>query len=122
MPRRIVRGQSLAPELIRRAHELRKQQTPEENILWQELRGNRLGIHFRRQQPIGGYIADFYCHSAALVVEVDGSPHQRQAGYDRLRDQTFATLGIRTLRFTNMEIRKNLDLVLTTIGSAVRIT
>ena len=49
--------------------------TPAEKILWQELRANKLGVHFRRQQAIAGFIVDFYCHKAGLVVEVDGDIH-----------------------------------------------
>ena len=105
MPRNIVRGQRVDPEQIGRARELRKNQTPEEKILWQELRRGRSGVQFRRQQIIAGYIADFYCHSAALVVELDGSGHLQQPGYDRLREHALAKLGIRTLRFTNQELR-----------------
>jgi very-short-patch-repair endonuclease len=62
------------PELMRRALELRGRMTPEERVIWQELRGSRLGAHFRRQQVLAPYIVDFYCHSAGLVVEIDGSP------------------------------------------------
>ncbi len=70
------------PELLRRAAELRRRMTPEERIVWQEVRGNRLGVHFRRQHPLPPYIVDFYCHQARLVVELDGSPHRHQQGYD----------------------------------------
>jgi very-short-patch-repair endonuclease len=52
--------------------------TPAEKILWQELRVNKLGVHFRRQQVIAGFIVDFYCHKAALVIEVDGDIHDLQ--------------------------------------------
>jgi very-short-patch-repair endonuclease len=76
-------------------------------------------MHFRRQQVIAGYIADFYCHGAALVVELDGSGHQRQRGYDRLRDQAFAQLGIRTLRFTNQELRNDPRAVVSKIRVAL---
>ena len=65
--RNIVRGQIVNPDQILRARDLRKNRTPEENMLWQELRRGQLGIHFRRQQIIAGYITDFYCHSAALA-------------------------------------------------------
>ncbi len=50
--------------------------------IWQELRGNKLGVHFRRQQVIAGFIVDFYCHKAALVVEVDGDIHDLQQEED----------------------------------------
>ena len=119
MPRNIVRGQTVDPEQIRRARELRKNQTPEEKILWQELRGGRPGVDFRRQQLIAGYIADFYCHSAAVVVEPDGSGHLQQRGYDRLREQAFAQLGIRTHRFTNQELTNDPRAVVDKIRAAL---
>ncbi len=53
----------------------RCEMTPAEKILWEELRANKLGVHFRRQQVIQGFIVDFYCHQAGLVVEVDGDVH-----------------------------------------------
>jgi hypothetical protein len=72
--------------------------TPEERIVWEQLRANRLGVHFRRQQPLAPCIVDFYCHQARLVVEIDGSPHRQQQGYDQLRDSYLARCGIRVLR------------------------
>ena len=119
MPRNIVRGQTVNPEQIRGARELRKNQTPEENMLWQELRRGRLGAHFRRQQIVAGYIADFYCHRAALVVELDGDGHQQQRGYDRLRAQAFAKLGVRTLRLSNQELRNDPRAVVAKIRAAL---
>ena len=74
----IIPGQRVTKEKLQRAKELRRDMTPAEKILWQELRGNKLGIHFRRQQIIAGFIVDFYCHKAALVVEVDGDVHDLQ--------------------------------------------
>ncbi|WKZ37082.1 MAG: DUF559 domain-containing protein [Anaerolineales bacterium] len=68
----IVTGQKVAKEKLERAKELRREMTPAEKILWQELRANKLGVRFRRQQVIQGFIVDFYCHKSALVVEVDG--------------------------------------------------
>jgi len=68
-PRNIVIGQKVSPELAQRARELRSNQTPAEQVLWEKLRGNQLnGWHFRRQQIIGGYIVDFYCPRASLAV------------------------------------------------------
>ena len=68
-----------------RAHQFRREITPSEAALWQALRANRLGgLHFRRQQIIDGFIADFYCHAAGLVVELDGSVHVRR-GPQRIR-------------------------------------
>jgi very-short-patch-repair endonuclease len=108
------------PELMRRALDLRKHTTPEERVIWQELRGNRLGAHFRRQQVLAPYIVDFYCHSARLVVEIDGSLHRRQQGHDRMRDDYFGRSGIRVLRVSNVSVRNDLASVIASIRSALR--
>ncbi|MGB8681483.1 MAG: DUF559 domain-containing protein [Candidatus Binatus sp.] len=108
------------PELIRRARELRAHMTPEERVIWQELRGNRLGAHFRRQQVLAPYILDFYCHAARLVVEIDGSPHRRQQGYDGVRDEYFRRRGIRVLRVPNASVRNDLASVIGGIRAALR--
>ena len=107
------------PELIRRAMELRQNMTPEERVIWNELRGNRLGAHFRRQQPLAPYIVDFYCHAAHLVVEIDGSPHRAQQGYDRVRDDYFKRCGIRVLRLSNVSVRDDLASVIVAIRAAL---
>jgi very-short-patch-repair endonuclease len=108
------------PELMRRALELRERMTPEERVIWQELRGNRLGAHFRRQQVLAPYIVDFYCHAARLVVEIDGSPHRAQQGYDRMRDDYFMRCGIRVLRLSNVSVRNDLASVIFAIRAALR--
>jgi very-short-patch-repair endonuclease len=105
---------------MRRATELRKRMTPEERIIWQELRSNRLGAHFRRQQALAPYIVDFYCHAARLVVEVDGSPHREQQGYDRMRDDYFRRQGIRVIRMSNESVRVDLASVIAAIRVALR--
>ena len=74
----IVSGQKITKEKFQKAKELRRDMTSAEKVLWNELRGNRLGVHFRRQQIIAGFIVDFYCHRAGLVVELDGSVHANQ--------------------------------------------
>lgn len=90
------------------ARQLRKAMTPEERILWHALRRNAVGnLHFRRQQIIAGFIADFYCASALLVVELDGASHTAQRQYDAQRDRVFSELGIRTLRISNQSVTKN---------------
>jgi very-short-patch-repair endonuclease len=84
----VVIGQKVSQELKERAKELRQNQTPAEKILWERLRHNHLnGLQFRRQQIIDQYIVDFYCHSKALIVEVDGAIHDMQQDYDAERDQ-----------------------------------
>src|SRR3990172_6754032 len=73
----LIPGQRVTKEKLERARELRLEMTPAEKTLWQELRGNKLGAHFRRQQVIAGFIVDFYCHKADLVIELDGNIHER---------------------------------------------
>ena len=115
--RNIVIGQKVAQaKLEAAAKELRRRMTEEERILWQALRTNRLHRrHFRRQQVIDDFIADFYCHAAGLVVEVDGPVHERQADYDVERDQVLSGRGLRIMRVTNEEIRRDLAAVLARI-------
>ena len=92
----VITGQKVARERREVARQLRKQQTPPELILWQHLRAGRLpGLHFRRQQVIDGFIVDFYCHSAGLVIELDGAVHHRsdQKEYDQQRDEALQQHG-----------------------------
>lgn len=115
----IVIGQKVTSVKVQRAKELRRQMTQEEKILWQHLRANRLNnLHFRRQQIIEGFIADFYCHAARLVIEVDGEIHQQQAEYDAERDRVLLARGLRLLRIKNEEVRQNLNSVLMRIATA----
>jgi len=67
----------------------------------------KLGVRFRRQQVIAGFIVDFYCHKAALVVEVDGDVHDLQQEEDAKREKALRELGLRIIRFGNDEIVKN---------------
>ena len=117
--RNIVIGQDISSVKQQLAKEFRRQMTPEEKILWQHLRANRLnGLHFRRQQIIDGFLADFYCHAAALVVEVDGKIHEQQVEYDAERDKVLSARGLRLLRIKNEEVRQELDKVLMRIVQA----
>jgi very-short-patch-repair endonuclease len=94
--------------------------TPQERLLWGQLRDRRLGgFKFRKQMWLAGYIADFACPDTRLVVEADGSQHADDAEYDARRERAFASLGWRTLRFWNNEINENLDGVLTVIANAL---
>ena len=112
----IVIGQKIATEKRQRAKELRQNMTPEEAILWHELRTNKLaGWHFRRQQLIDGFIVDFYCHAASLIVEVDGGIHETQKEQDAERDSHFNSRGFRILRVTNDEVNNDLQGVLRNI-------
>ena len=98
---------------------MRKRPTRAERMLWQCLRGKRMrGLRFRRQQPIGRFIVDFYCRRARLVVEVDGSSHHstEAADYDKQRTRFLNSQGLSVLRFTNDEELYELDAVLNSIA------
>ena len=125
MDEKIVRAYR-RPEKQALAEQMRQEMTPSEKRLWERLRANQLklranrlnGLAFRRQQVIGGFIVDFYCRSARLVVECDGNVHAAQAEYDRERDQIISTYNLRVLRFTNDQIRDDLQSVLAAIVQA----
>jgi very-short-patch-repair endonuclease len=85
-----------------------------EIILWSHIRNNLLGVRFRRQYGIGSYIADFYCPSLKLVIELDGSQHFTEEGleYDKIREDFMKSLGIKTLRFNNNDVWNNIEGIL----------
>jgi very-short-patch-repair endonuclease len=113
--------QSVDPQKAAKARELRRMMTPAERALWGQLRANRLdGLHFRRQQVIAGFIVDFYCHAARLVVEVDGSVHNVQQKEDAERECLLKELRLRVLRFSNAEIETGLPDVLRQIRTAAQ--
>jgi len=119
-PRNIVIGQDVSDEKVRFAKRQRREMSPVERVLWHRLRGNQIGgSHFRRQQVIGPYVADFYCHSAGLAIEIDGDSHD-DAEYDAARDRVFAEKGISTLRFANHQVLYELDAVLEVIWRSVK--
>ena len=102
-------------ELLIFARDLRKQQTDAETLLWQILRGRRFcGFKFRRQQPLAGYILDFYCREAALAVELDGSGHNEDAqhAYDEERTRVLTDAGIKVVRFWNHDVLNTTENVL----------
>ena len=95
----------------------RKPMTLAEERLWEELRGNKLGIHFRRQHVIGMYIADFVSLKNLLVVEVDGEYHQtfEQQLADQYRTNYLQQKGYRVIRFTNQQVLTGIESVVTKI-------
>jgi very-short-patch-repair endonuclease len=100
----------VSPKLRSNARALRKNSTDAERILWSELRDHRLsGASFRRQVPIANYIADFVCHSAKLVIELDGGQHfsDDQEAADARRSAIIETKGFRVLRFSNHDVMTN---------------
>ncbi|MBN2307898.1 MAG: DUF559 domain-containing protein [Candidatus Hydrogenedentes bacterium] len=90
--------------LLEKARELRKSQTPAEQVLWEMLRDRRfMGLKFRRQHQFGPYILDFYCDAQKLVVELDGADHETEARktIDRKRDEYIRSMGLTVLRLGN---------------------
>jgi very-short-patch-repair endonuclease len=113
-------GRSIPSALLQRAQELRKQQTPTEQILWECLRDRRfLDAKFRRQHNIGQFIADFYCRNAKLVIELDGEVHNSQKIEDTNRDEWMQAHGLTVLRFRNSEVLDNLEGVLGVIAEVL---
>jgi very-short-patch-repair endonuclease len=114
----ITREQKINPIKLKCAKKLRREMTRTEKILWNCLRKNQLnGFHFRRQQIIDGFIADFYCDAAKLVIEVDGAIHALQTESDNERDNLFLAKGLKVLRIQNEEIIHNFEYVLIKILS-----
>lgn len=100
---------------------LRQNMTPEENVLWLYLKEGVKGFRFRRQHPIGTYIADFYCHKIKLIIEADGKIHDKEENkkYDKQRENDLKNMGYNIIRFTNEEIKNNIQNVLARINSVV---
>ena len=105
--------------MLSRARSMRREPTLAEKQLWKLLRDRRLGLKFRRQVPMGDYIADFACFEAALVVEADGAAH-RDPAYDAARDRWFAEQGFRVLRFSNDLVIGSPNMVTDAIRAASR--
>ncbi len=111
------------PELEQKMREvarrLRREATTSEKILWEALRNRQLkGRKFRRQQPVGAFVLDFYCAEERLAVEVDGEIHQNQQEDDQLRQQILESLGIRFVRVTSQDVEQNISDTLSRILAA----
>jgi len=100
------------------SRQLRKNMTDAERHLWAKIRMKQLkGYQFYRQKPIGDYIVDFFCPRAKLVIEVDGSQHfsDEMTEYDRIRNEYLSSLGLRVLRFTNIDVLTHIESVVESI-------
>ncbi len=99
-----------------RARNLRNEMTKSESLLWNKLQKNQLlGFRFKPQHPIQCFIADFYCHKARLVVEIDGKIHLQHVEYDKARTEVMEQYGLNVIRFTNEEIEEEIEKVIGTI-------
>lgn len=105
------------------ARTLRHNQTDAEARLWSVLRNRQLeGLKFRRQQPIGGYVADFCCEELRLIIELDGGQHATLESKDRLRTIELENMKYQVLRFWNVDVFQSLDGVMDTILAVIRTT
>ncbi len=118
---RIKISNNLRHKVLDAAREQRKNPTKSEKILWDALRGKKLdGVKFRRQQPIGAYIADFYSSTYRLVIEVDGGVHEFQQEADAERDETMKMLGLNILRLSAELVENDLASALEKIRGKIR--
>ena len=108
------------PETFEAARILREKMTSHEKLLWEKLKLKQVcGKRFRRQHPVDFFIADFYCHDARLVVEIDGDIHNKQKEYDEGRSAEMAKYCIKVIRFSNSDIENNLENVVNIIEHEV---
>ena len=101
---------------------LRREMTDAERLIWKKIRGRQLKeLQFYRQKPIGQYITDFCCPKAKLILEIDGGQHYEAGGEakDKIRNDYFKNTGFRVLRFTNVEVLKNIDGVINKIWEEI---
>ncbi|WP_239651513.1 endonuclease domain-containing protein, partial [Neosynechococcus sphagnicola] len=110
---------ALRQKMTEVARQFRKEPTHSEAILWQALRGRKLeGRKFRRQQPIGAFIVDFFCGAERLIVEVDGAVHDSQKEADRQRQELLESLGLRVVRVSSELVATRLDDALAVVRQA----
>ena len=108
-PQGVIRNQKINPKKLELARHFRKNPTESEDIVWQLLRNRQIkNLKWRRQQVIDGFIADFYCAELNVVLEIDGSVHEKEEvkEYDEYRTSVFESKGIRVFRLKNEECDK----------------
>ena len=107
--------------LIPKAKELRKNMTPQEKRLWYDFL-SKYPKRFQRQKTINNYIADFYCHEAKLIIELDGSQHFTEEAqiYDNERTEILQAYGLTVMRFQNNDIDKNFNKLCVCIDNYIK--
>ncbi len=110
-------------KFLERRRELRKNLTETETILWSRLKNNGLGVKFRRQYGVGQYVLDFYCPKLKLAIEIDGGIHneEEQKSYDIARQKHIETAKIKFIRFSDMDVKNNLTIVLNELERIISI-
>ncbi len=112
---RIAIPVGLHVRMVEMARDFRKAPTTSERELWSVLRRDQLGVSFRRQQPIGPFVVDFFCAGHRLIVEVDGPIHESQQERDAERQRLLEACGYRVVRFTASDVEQNLPQVIAAI-------
>ena len=106
---------SASEKTVAKATKLRRELTQSEKILWNIIRSRKIkGFKFRRQHAIQYYIADFYCHEAKLIIELDGDVHdvEEVKEYDKRRQKIIEKLGLKVIRFSNELVLSNPDIII----------
>jgi len=112
---------SYNPILKERARELRNNSALSEVLLWKHLKGGQmLGYDFDRQKPVDSFIVDFFCNELMLAIEIDGETHNYKMSRDRERQKIIEGVGIWFLRFTDEEVKRNIDGVVEEIERWIR--
>jgi very-short-patch-repair endonuclease len=106
--------------LAAHAHRMRGAPSEAERVLWAAVRASRLGVRFRRQVVLAGYIVDFFAEAQRLVVEVDGAQHALRRNADKRRDRALAALGLRVLRLPASVVTHQLPLAAQLIAQALQ--
>ena len=109
------------PLIFSKARELRNKLTPAEQVFWLRLKEQFPKYKFRRQHPISIYIVDFYCHKLKLVIEIDGSVHDSEEAKlnDEKRQNDLENLNLIVIRFTNNQVKNEIELVIEKIFSTI---
>ena len=99
---------------------MRNNSTLSEVLLWQQIKGKELGYEFHRQVPIDQFIVDFYCHELMLAIEIDGSSHNDKYDYDMDRQSILQDLGVKFIRFDDLDVKKNMAGVLVALEHKIK--
>ena len=116
---RLVISADLRLKMVEVAREFRKEPTRGEEILWEALRAKKVdGVKFRRQQPVGPFVVDFYAPTLRLVIEIDGPVHEYQQEADRARQEILEQLGLKIVRLSAGEVEHSLPTALAKIRAS----
>jgi len=109
------------PKLKTLSRRLRKEATLGERLLWLKLRGRQIhGYQFLRQKPIQGYIVDLFCKQLGLIIEIDGYSHEGNFEEDEIRQKKLESFGFTILRFSESEVRQDIEQVLNVIEGWIK--